>query len=110
MQAVLRTSSSVGYTGRTKKNDLRIYIQSKATCKRSSIAMRGLDIPSAQCGTPSDPPPAARSPNIRAADFPWKTKDCLLFYSPETAELAEKIVAEGEGQVELGEIDWRYGS
>ncbi|GMH33300.1 hypothetical protein BSKO_01134 [Bryopsis sp. KO-2023] len=49
---------------------------------------------------------ALSSPNIRAADFPFATKDCLLFYSPQTEALAKKISHVGAAKVELGEIRW----
>ncbi|KAG1669872.1 hypothetical protein FOA52_012461 [Chlamydomonas sp. UWO 241] len=38
-------------------------------------------------------------PNLR--------KDCVLFYCPETEELARKVAALGEGNVHLGQMKWK---
>jgi hypothetical protein len=34
-------------------------------------------------------------------------KNCILFYAPETEELAKKIAQESDGTIRLGEIRWR---
>lgn len=109
MQAVFRAPRSGGYASKPKNGFLRTHHTAKPGCRGDLGAMRGLEIPFAHCGTPSDPPPAAGSPSARAADSPRKAKNCLLFHAPETAELAQKISEEGGEQVELGVVDWRYG-
>lgn len=45
--------------------------------------------------------------NIDASQIPDNMKkDCILFYSPDTEELAQKIAA-ASSKVELGRIRWR---
>lgn len=62
-----------------------------------------------QSGDPAHASPAL-SPNIMAKDFPFNTKDCILFYSPDTEDLAHKVAAQGGPGVRLGEINWRWGA
>lgn len=46
--------------------------------------------------------------NIDAAAIPHKLKkECVLFYAPETEELAHKVAALGGGSIELGSVKWR---
>jgi hypothetical protein len=47
------------------------------------------------------------APNVALETFPEHlTKKCLLFYYPETEELARSIAQGSDGRVELGEVKW----
>lgn len=47
------------------------------------------------------------APNVALGAFPeYLTKKCLLFYYPETEDLARSIAQCSHGRVELGEIKW----
>lgn len=46
--------------------------------------------------------------NISANQFPANLrKNCVLFYTPETEELAKKIAAVGGDNITLGKIRWK---
>lgn len=47
------------------------------------------------------------APNVELQSIPVHlTKECLLFYYPETEALARSVAGASEGRVELGEIKW----
>lgn len=46
--------------------------------------------------------------NVTTADLPEALRrDCVLFYAPDTKELAEKIAETSGGAVRLGNIRWK---
>jgi hypothetical protein len=46
--------------------------------------------------------------NVNADDLPEALRrDCVLFYAPDTKELAEKIAECSHGAVKLGNIRWK---
>lgn len=48
------------------------------------------------------------SVNVEASSIPPALrKDCVLFYTPETEELATKIAAQAGGSITLGRIKWK---
>ncbi len=47
------------------------------------------------------------APNVELESFPMQlTKECLLFYHPETEILARSVAETSQGRVELGDIKW----
>ena len=46
--------------------------------------------------------------NVDAATIPAQLrKDCVLFYTPDTEELANKVAAQAGGSITLGKIKWK---
>ncbi len=46
--------------------------------------------------------------NLEHSSFPPALrKDCVLFYTPDTEELAQKVVAQSGGAITLGRIKWK---
>lgn len=46
--------------------------------------------------------------NLEAAGIPLALrKNCVLFYAPDTEELAQKVAQESGGTITLGKIKWR---
>jgi hypothetical protein len=57
---------------------------------------------------PSDLDKFRQNENMSVVGIPPNLrKDCMLFYCPETEELARKVAALGEGNVHLGEVKWK---
>lgn len=47
--------------------------------------------------------------NLEAAGIPLALrKNCVLFYAPDTEELAQKVAQESGGTITLGKIKWRW--
>ncbi len=46
--------------------------------------------------------------NVEASSIPPALrKDCILFYTPDTEELAQKVALQSGGAITLGRIKWR---
>lgn len=46
--------------------------------------------------------------NVTADGLPeFKKKECVLFYTPDTEPLAQKVAAVSPHKLELGKIRWR---